>query len=190
MHIVEDKHVVDKTEIKTAGTYATSSYSSILNSAVDSTKKRKRFSDSNNRFYYTIGNHNFLFEKNLKVENLSPTAINKVPHTPNWCTGIISVRGVIMPVVNMHSLLNNALKPQNKYKQPKKTYLLMVEHSDHAPIILQVDKLPEIIDIKDYTYSISEKNSPDWQGRTWTNSTNKLFEIDHSQLLNTIKTTD
>lgn len=186
MHTVENNNVVEKTEIKTADAYASSSYSAILNSSVDSTK-RKKFSDSSNRFYYTIGSHNFLFEKNLKVENLAPAIINKVPHTPDWCTGIISIRGVIMPVVNMHTLLNNALKLEKKYKQTNKPYLLMVEHENHAPVILQIDKLPEIINIKDYTYSRSANNSPNWQGKTWKNSTNKLFEIDHDKLFQTIK---
>jgi len=187
MHTVEHNNVVEKTEVKTPDTYASSSYTSTLNSAVDSTKKRRRLNNTSNRFYYTIGNHNFLFEKNLKVENLSATTINRVPHTPDWCTGIISVRGIIMPVVNMHILLNNELKLEKKYKQGKRPYLLMVEHDNHAPIILQLDKLPEIININDYTYSRSESNSPNWQGKTWKNSTNKLFEIDHDKLFNTFK---
>ncbi len=186
MHTVEHDNVVNNTEAKASDMYASSSYSSILNSAVDS-KKRRRLNNNNNRFFYTVGNHNFIFEKNLKVENLSATTINKVPHTPDWCTGIISVRGIIMPVVNMHTLLNSELKLKNKYIQSKKTYLLMVEHNNHAPIILQIDKLPEIININDYTYSRSVNNSPDWQGKTWKNSTNKLFEIDHDKLLNTFK---
>ena len=186
MHTVEHDNVIRNTEAKVSDTYSSSSYSSVLNSAVDSTKRRS-LSNTNNRFYYTVGNHNLLFEKNLKVENLSATTINKVPHAPDWCTGIISVRGVIMPVVNMHTFLNSELKLKEKYIQSKKTYLLMIEHNNHAPIILQIDKLPEIININDYTYSRSANNSPDWQGKTWKNSTNKLFEIDHDKLLNSFK---
>ena len=186
MHTVEHSNVVEKAEINISELYTNSSYSSILNSAVDSTKRRK-LNNANNRFFYTIGNHNFLFEKNLKVENLPATTINKVPHTPDWCTGIISVRGIIMPVVNMHTLLNSELKLEEPYKQGKKPYLLMVEHHNHVPIILQIDKLPEMININNYTYSRPVNNSPNWQGKTWENSTNKLFEINHDIFLNTIK---
>jgi len=188
MHAVEDNNVIEKANQKNIDTITKTSYTSILNSALNS-KERKRYNDASNRFYYSVGNLNFLFESDLKVENISDTKINKVPHAPNWYTGIISVRGVIVPIVNMHTLLKDKLKKtKNQIKQNKKPYLLMIEHSNHDPIILQIDTLPKIINIKDYTYSRSENNSPSWQGKTWKNSTNKLFEIDHDLFLNTIKT--
>jgi len=190
MHAVEHNNVIEKANPKTIDTTEQSSYTSILNSALNSTK-RKRYNDASNRFFYSVGNLNFLFEKDLKVENLPEMTINKIPHAPEWCSGIISVRGVIIPVVNMHIFLKDELeksKHKTKNKQNNKTYLLMVEHSNHAPIILQIDKLPEIINIKDYTYLKSANNSPNWQVKTWKNSTNKLFEINHDILINTIKT--
>ncbi len=188
MYAVEDNNVIEKAKSKMINTNEQSSYTSILNSALNS-KKRKRYNDANNRFFYSVGDINFLFETDLKVENLSGITINKVPHAPEWCSGIISIRGVIIPVVNMHTLLKDELKKlKNKNKPNKKPFLLMVEHNNHAPIILQIDKLPEIINIKDYTYSRSANNSPNWQGKTWKNSTNKLFEINHDMLFNTIKT--
>jgi chemotaxis signal transduction protein len=188
MHAVEHNNKIEKSDSKKINTNEQSSYTSILNSALNSTK-RKRYNDSSNRFFYSVGDLNFLFETDLKVENLSDITINKVPHAPEWCSGIISVRGVIIPIVNMHILLKDELKKlKNKTKQNKKPHLLMVEHDNHAPIILQIDNLPKVINIKDYTYSRSTNNSPDWQGKTWKNSTNKLFEINHDLLFNTIKT--
>ena len=190
MHAVEHNNVIEKANPKTTDTNEQSSYTSILNSALNSTK-RKTYNDASNRFFYSVGELNFLFETNLKVENLPETKINKVPHAPAWCSGIISVRGVIIPVVDMHVFLKDELKKIiniTKNKKNKKPYLLMVEHNNHAPIILQIDKLPEIINIKDYTYSRSANNTPSWQGKTWKNSTNKLFEINHDLLLDTIKT--
>jgi chemotaxis signal transduction protein len=188
MHAVEDNNVIEKANPKAINTSEQSSYTSILNSALNSTK-RKRYNDSSNRFFYSVGGLNFLFETNLKVENLSDTTINKVPHAPEWCSGIISVRGVIIPVVNMHILFKDEIKnSKTNIKHNKKPHLLMIEHENHVPLILQIDKLPEIINIKDYTYSKSADNSPNWQGKTWENSTNKLFEINHDILFNTIKT--
>jgi chemotaxis signal transduction protein len=193
MHAVENDNVVESSDLKadheSNKTEASSSYTSVLNSAINSTKRRSRNS-SNNRFFYTVGNNNFLFEKELKVENLASTIINKVPHTPKWCKGIISVRGVIMPVMDMRTLVNNEQKNKPKedvQKRKSKIYLLMIEHKNHAPIILQIDKLPEMVNIKDYTYSRSANNSPNWQGKTWKNSSNKLFEVDHDKLFNSIK---
>ena len=188
MHAVENNNVIEKANPKITNTNEQSSYTSILNSALN-TAPRKRYNDASNRFFYTVGDLNFLFEKDLKVENLPKTTINKVPHAPEWCSGIVSVRGVIIPVVNMHILLSNELNKLNsKNKQARKPHLLMIEHNNHAPIILQIDKLPEIINIKDYTYSRSANNSPNWQGKTWENSTNKLFEINHDILFDTIQT--
>ncbi len=188
MHAVEHNNVIEKANPKMINTNEQSSYTSILNSALNS-KKRRKYNDASNRFYYSVGDFNFLVETDLKVENLSNTIINKIPHAPEWCTGIISVRGVITPVVNMHILLKEELKKlKNQTNKSKKPYLLMVEHKNHAPIILQIDKLPEIINIKDYTYTKSANNSPNWQGKTWKNSTNKLFEINHDLLFETIKT--
>ena len=189
MHAVEhNNNVIEQVNPKPIDTNEKTSYTSLLNSALNS-KKRKRYNDASNRFYYSVGDLNFLFETDLKVENLSDTTINKIPHAPEWCSGIISVRGVIVPVVNMHILLKDELKKsKHKTKQKKRPHLLMVEHGNHEPIILQIDKLPEIINIKDYTYSRPENNSPDWQGKTWKNSTNKLFEINHDLFLNSIRT--
>ncbi len=193
MHAVENDNVVESSDLKadheSNKTEASSSYTSVLNSAINSTKRRS-INNSSNRFFYTVGNNNFLFEKELKVENLPSTIINKVPHTPKWCKGIISVRGVIMPVMDMRTLVNNEQKNKPKedvQKRKRKTYLLMIEHKNHAAIILQIDKLPEMVNIKDYTYSRSANNSPNWQGKTWKNSSNKLFEVDHDKLFNSIK---
>jgi len=187
MHAVEHNNVIEKSNSKTINTNEQSSYTSILNSALNS-KKRKIYNDASNRFFYSVGDLNFLFETDLKVENLPEIKINRVPHAPVWCAGIISVRGVIIPVINMHALLNDELKKQkNKNKQNRKPYLLMVEHNNHAPVILQIDKLPEIININDYTYSKPANNSPNWLGKIWKSSTNKLFEMNHDILLNTIK---
>lgn len=185
MHTVEKSNVVKKNNIGFKNTDVSSSYTSILNSAVNSTKREYK-RNKINRFFYSIGEFNFLIEKDLKVENLPKTAINKVPHVPDWCTGIISVRGVIMPVINMQEILNNELKLSPK-ESNSKTYLLMIEHKHHAPVALQLDRLPESVNIKQYTYSDPEKNTPSWLERTWENSTNKLYEVNHDVLFNKIK---
>ncbi len=184
MHTVETNNVVktNQAEFKSMD-----DYTSILNSAVDSTK-RAPAKERINRFFYSVGDYNFLFEQELKVENIPMTPINKVPNAPDWCTGIISVRGVIMPVIDMHTILKSELNHKPKVKKKEKNdHLLMIEHKLHVPIILQIDKLPERVDIKNYTYSKVKKDSPNWLTRTWKNSTNKLFEINHNELFTIIK---
>jgi len=190
MHTVEKNNVAEEGNLKIESTES-SSYTSILNSAIDSTKRTNK-RDRINRFFYSVGEHNFLFEQDLKVENLPLTTVNKVPHSPDWCIGIISVRGIIMPIVDMHRILDNEFKntKKKKYHQNKeqhKSYFIMVEHKQHAPIILQIDKLPETVDIKDFTYTKPLKSLPGWIERTWKNSKNKLFEVNHNELFKIIK---
>jgi len=191
MHTVDKNNVVKgNSELKQSD--ASKSYTSLLNSAIDSTKNKK-VKNRINRFFYSVGEYNFLFEENLKVENIPLTTINKVPHVAEWCSGIISVRGVIMPVVNMHHILKNQtkLKTTSKGKAKNissdKMHLMMIEHEHHAPLVLQIDKLPESVDIEDYTYSKPTKTMPNWFERTWKNSTNKLFEVNHNELFNQIQ---
>ncbi|MCF6189511.1 MAG: chemotaxis protein CheW [Cocleimonas sp.] len=190
MHTVEKNNVAEKSNVKLESTEA-SSYTSILNSAIHSTKLTNK-RDRINRFFYTVGEHNFLFEQDLKVENLPLTTANKVPHAPDWCIGIISVRGIIMPIVDMHKILESEFKKtKNKKninnKEQHKSHFIMIEHKQHAPIILQIDKLPETVNIKDFTYAKPLKSLPDWIERTWKNSKNKLFEVNHNELFKIIK---
>jgi len=189
MHTVEKNNVVKKGNIKIESTEA-SSYTSILNSAIDSTKRTNK-RDSINRFFYSVDGHNFLFEQDLKVENLPLTSVNKIPHAPEWCIGIISVRGIIMPIVDMHIILESELKKtksENHYNnKEQQSHFIMIEHKQHAPIILQIDRLPETVNIKDFTYAKPLKSLPSWIERTWKNSKNKLFEVNHDELFKIIK---
>lgn len=182
MHTVEQDNVISKNEDSLSEEGL--SYTSILNSAIDSTK-RKTTRNRVNRFIYSIGNYSFLFEQELRVENLGKTNISSVPHAPSWCIGIANVRGNIIPVVDMHIILKNELEDIGN--KSNKTHLLMIEHDNHAPIILQIDELPENVDIIDYT-SGDAKDLPDWVKCTWKNSINKLYEVNHDELLNIIKT--
>jgi len=182
MHTVDKNNVIERNDKDFKSDDASSSYTSILNST-----RRERSRNRTNRFYYSAGDFNFLFEQNLKVENLPQTTINKVPHAPKWCDGIISVRGIIMPVVNLHSVLKKEFDLPSTVKSSN-SHLLMIEHKNHAPIILQIDKLPESVNIKNYTRSNASKNSPDWLECTWKNYTNKLFEVNHDKLFNKIRT--
>ncbi len=183
MHTVEKNNVIEKASSNIELSEEGLSYTSILNSAIDSTK-RKKTRNRINRFIYSVGEYNFLFEQELKVENLANTSVSKVPHAPKWCLGIANVRGNIIPIVDMHILLKQELKYSSK--ENSKKLLLMIEHKNHAPIIFQIDKLPEIIDINNYTTGIA-KDLPSWIKCTWKNSSNKLYEVNHDELLNLIR---
>lgn len=157
----------------------TSSFSSNLKNEIDSrVSKNVDIAEKNSGFFYTIGSYNILVEQGIKVENLSGLVINKIPHAPEWCSGIVNVRGIIMPIVNMHTFLKTGIDNSSK-----KHNLIMLEYKNLTPIIFQIDKLPEMVFIDDYTYENAPNNSPDWLNQTVTNGANTLYEIDHQELL-------
>lgn len=155
-----------------------SSFTSELNTKVGfrrSTHAKRLLS----RFYYTIGPYNILLEKDAKVENLENLTINIIPHAPDWCSGIVNVRGIIIPVVDMHTVLKTEIEqPLRKSKQ------ILVEQKNLAPIIFTIDKLPEMISLEDYETIKLKEDAPLWQQKGFMNESNTIFEVNHTDLLN------
>lgn len=138
----------------------------------------------NNRFYYTVGAYRILLEKKIKVENLSNVKVNNIPHTPQWCNGLVNVRGIIVPIVDLHVFLQTG-----KTSDQKKSRLILVEHESHSPIIFQIDELPKMISLDDFTYGKPPDKAPAWLKKSMKNGDNIIYEIDHSELLNLLKNT-
>ena len=103
---------------------------------VNEKKRETAFSSPQNnaynqkRFFYTVGLFNFLLEESIRVENLYEVTINNVPHVPAWCSGVTSIRGNIMPVVNLHIFLKTGVNNTHKNKK-----LIMLEHHHYSPIV-------------------------------------------------------
>lgn len=135
-----------------------------------------------NRFFYTVGLFNFLLEESIKVENLYEFNINTVPYAPEWCSGVTSIRGNIMPVVNMHVFLKTGKNTNAKNKK-----LMMLEHKNHPPIVFEIDKLPEVISVDKYMDAPVPKQSPVWLKKALKNEKNVIYEINHSELLRQLK---
>lgn len=138
----------------------------------------------NYRFFYTVGLFKFLLEGDIKVENLHEYTINAMPYAPEWCSGVISVRGIIMPVVNMHIFLKTGVGTS-----PKKSKLIVLEHKSHSPIALMIDKLPEVIFTDDYMSEKVPDNSPEWLRKILKNKDHIVYEINHSELLKKLRYT-
>ncbi|CAA6800496.1 MAG: Unknown protein [uncultured Thiotrichaceae bacterium] len=136
------------------------------------------------RFFYTVGLFKFLLEDDIKVENLHEHTINAMPYAPEWCSGVISVRGVIMPVVNMHAFLKTGIDAS-----PKKNKLIILDHRNHSPIALMIDRLPEVMFKDDYVIEKSPDKSPSWLANIMKNKTVTVYEVDHSELLKKLRYT-
>jgi chemotaxis signal transduction protein len=165
-----DRDTLNLERASDASTFTSSIYSKINSSSTQDNEAVKRF-------YYSVGQFNILIEKDLKVENLIDLSINKVPNMPAWCIGIISVRGVIMPVINMHNFLN--IEKQDTTKDN----FIMLEHKNYTPIVFLTDGLPTTIYFNKYKKSKQLENTPSWVKNHLSNGDVSVFEVDHNLLL-------
>jgi chemotaxis signal transduction protein len=162
------------------------SFSSTLKAAIDlSTNVTKVDKNIVNRYFYSVGTYNFLLEDNVRAETINDKKINEVPYLPKWHEGIISIRGVIMPVINIHAFLQAQMKNTNKTVTDK-SYLLKLEHEEHPPIVFKVDKLPEMINIKNFKTTKKNKNTPDWIQHYLTQGSTKIAHVNHKGLFEQI----
>ena len=163
-----------------------STFLSDLNSAINFRSSRSRNRNTTKRFYYTCGSTNILLEKNLSVENISKRSINKIPHCQEWHEGIISVRGTIVPVINMAKFLEDTVNTKEKQGK-KETQFLLINHDEHQPIVLQIDELPTMTNIKNYSTKKAPSKSPNWyQSKLIDDDTHTIIKVDHNKLLNLI----
>ncbi len=116
-------------------------YVSKLNTAVglDTAVDEKKNNDSN--YYYTSGSFNFILDRGFKPETLENKKLTVIPFLPSWHKGIVSIHGLIMPVIDILGFI----KSQNidvKESKLNKTYLLKLEHQDYSPIVFILDTIP------------------------------------------------
>lgn len=144
--------------------------------------KNNETSTVNYRFYYSVDSFNILLEQDIKAENLSLDKIYELPYPPSWCIGIVNVRGIIVPVVDMNILLETTPKTATR-----KTKHLLLQHEDFSPIVLQINKLPTMIDFDNYNIGkISEKineKPPGWSIKQLRYESNIIHEVKHKELL-------
>lgn len=157
-----------------------SSFSSQKKPEVDLTTSAEEVKEvKNHRFYYSIEELNILLEQDIDAENLPQSKVYNLPHSPEWCSGIVNIRGAIVPVVNMRYFF------KIKTNLPiKKSKLLLIKNNSIEPIIFQIDKLPAMINFDDYSTAISQKDSPSWADSVLTDSNNTILQVNHITLLN------
>ncbi|MGR9116977.1 MAG: chemotaxis protein CheW [Gammaproteobacteria bacterium] len=66
------------------------------------------------RYGFRIGNLGFLFPKSCPGEVLIAPEICPIPNTRDWMPGVISLRGSLIPVFDLHGLLFNTSIIDNK----------------------------------------------------------------------------
>jgi len=128
-------------------------------------------------FYYSIGDFNILLESGIKTEIIEKRDIFPIPHSPTWCQGMISLRGKLIPVANLHQLFDGS-------DITKSHWLLVMEITPYPPIAILIDQLPmqQILN-KEPVESTDNSKLPRWFESSMSINDKKLYRADHSKLL-------
>lgn len=128
-------------------------------------------------FCYEIAHNRIFIEPKIKIEVLEKTVIYPIPHAPKWYTGVTSLRGNILTVVNMHFLLG--IEEKNTVKR-----LLRLEHPDFPPLAIAIDNLPHQRGTKELEKKnqLNKSHYPQWIKSTSKHHNSTFLFADHSAL--------
>lgn len=133
------------------------------------------------RFCYRIGQHTLLLETAIMAEVLMSQTIYPLPFAPDWCAGLVSLRGDLFPVMDMHKVVQGKSAPSNPQ-------LLLIQHPQFSPVILTCDGFPRQIkltpdDLKEHP----AENLPSWIPHTLHHNGQVLLAANHGRLLRQIR---
>ncbi len=135
---------------------------------------------SQTAFCYKTGEYHIVLETGIRSELLTSDSIYPVPFAPDWCIGLISARGELHPVLDMHKVLLND-------ERPDKTTLLWLQHPEFAPIVVSCEGLPRQIELP-ATEDRGERlpGLPGWINQAWMQDDELLLGADHARLFRTL----
>lgn len=135
------------------------------------------------RFYYRIGAHSILLEAEIRAEVLSGQVIYPLPFAPAWCAGLISLRGELYPIVDMHQVLQG----QSFSAAPQ---LLLIQHPRFSPIALTCDGYPRQLQLPTHDLDLQRgENLPGWIPHVLHHDSSTLLVADHGRLLRHLQRT-
>jgi len=129
-------------------------------------------------FYYTVAQYNIILESGIKTEIIDKRDIFPIPHTPAWCRGMISLRGKLIPVVNLHHVLGDT-------EQGKSQWLLIIEKSPFPQLAISIDQLPMQQAINDESFKLlfeEPEESTRWLEATASVENKTFYKVNHSTL--------
>ncbi len=132
------------------------------------------------KFYYSIADFNILLESGIKTEIIEKQDVFPIPHAPIWCQGMISLRGKLIPVVNLHKLLKDS-------KQIKSNWLLILEKEPYPQLAIRIDRLPQQQLLNDPdTDRVDSQLLPMWLKTKISVDNKTLYEANHTELFEQI----
>lgn len=92
------------------------------------------------RYGFRVGDIGLVIDRSKASEVVDDVPVRAIPNTPVWLSGLINLRGNLVPVFDLKTLFGIARE------QSEKRWMLIVDKGDKA-IALPVEGLPRVIDI-------------------------------------------
>jgi len=128
-------------------------------------------------FYYVIGRYNILIEPGLKTEVLAPAVTYPMPNMPEWCEGMFSLRGKLVPVLSLHDRLDSSSAAK---------WLLVLDGGRYPQIALRVDQLPARTEIPEESFKPSADDQPEWLTQQSEAGEQVFYRANHQRLFDLI----
>ncbi|TAL46594.1 MAG: hypothetical protein EPN89_10165 [Methylovulum sp.] len=96
---------------------------------------------------FRVGELGFLLPASLHCEVIERLPVNPIPNVEPWFSGLLNIRGNIVPVVDLHCLLGA--------NPGKKRYLFAVDRGDKT-VALWIDGYPQILTGPDHSLQVLE----------------------------------
>jgi twitching motility protein PilI len=91
-------------------------------------------------FGFRVGSSGFMVSVNIFCEVLDKFQVNQLPNVQPWFSGLINLRGNLVPVFDLRRIMNES------GGDAKKRRLFVIGRGDKA-VALWIDNYPEILDI-------------------------------------------
>lgn len=92
------------------------------------------------RYGFRVGDIGLVIDRHKASEIVDDVPVRAIPNTPVWLSGLINLRGNLVPVFDLKALFGIARE------QSEKRWMLIVDKGDKA-IAVPVEGLPRVIDI-------------------------------------------
>jgi len=131
-------------------------------------------------FYYPVGAYRIVLASGVASEILSRTVVHPVPFAPDWCAGLVSVRGDLFPVLDIHRVLLGEGGARREFR-----YLLWLQQPAMAPVVVGCDDLPRqlALPVPAGEPEDAGQDTPVWVERVWRQGECLFLQLDHARLL-------
>ena len=157
-------------------------FKSTINKNIDTESEQFNKNREDFSYYYSSGSFNFMLEKGFKAEALECSELTKVPFLPIWHEGILSIHGLILPVIDIFEFARSQDLKVTKNNKNDNIYLLKLEHSSFKPLVLKLDSIPQLINTKKMKEVNQNSSKANWIKNYLENKSVKLAQIDHKKL--------